>query len=166
MDIFTLYNQESLDSILQKLEMCRKHIGVAINYDKTALYRIGSLQKTQARLYTQEDIKWTNGPINVLGVEITAEDQAITSNFEAVVQKVEGILKTWSSRNLSLIGKVNIINTLVASLFVYKMTVLPNLGEKYIKWLESKFREFIWCGKKSKISLSTLQKSKKEVVSS
>ena len=62
---------------------------------------------------------------------------------------------------MSLIAKVNVVNTLIASLFVYKMTVLPRMSEKtLIKKLESIISSFIWSNKKAKIARGLLQSSK------
>ena len=61
---------------------------------------------------------------------------------------------------MSLIGKVNVINTLVASLFVYKMMVLPKILEAIVSRIENIMRQFIWDKKRPKISLKMLQKVK------
>ena len=57
-------------------------------------------------------------------------------------------------------GKVQVLNTLVASLFVYKMMVLPIIPKKVIKNMENVMREFLWNGKKAKIALNILQNPK------
>ena len=61
---------------------------------------------------------------------------------------------------MSLIGKITIINSLMSTLFVYRMQVLPMLTEKYITMYNDMVREFIWKGKKEKIPLSHLQANK------
>ena len=68
-----------------------------------------------------------------------------------------GVLTMWRKRNLSLIGKVMIINTLVASLFVYKMYTLPLMSIQLIKKLEKLCSNFIWNDRKPKIALTKLQ---------
>ena len=76
--------------------------------------------------------------------------------------KIVSILKKWQKRGLSLIGKILIINALIASLFVHKMQVLPFLPETYIVKIEKEFENFIWNGKKPKIPIKTLQVLKQE----
>ena len=49
----------------------------------------------------------------------------------------------------------------MGSLFVYKLSTVLNLTNVQIDIVEKLFREFLWCGKKPKISLVTLKKSKK-----
>ena len=48
------------------------------------------------------------------------------------------------------------------SLFVYKLNSLPKLEEDLCKEIEDMVREFIWCGKKPKIALKTLQLPKEK----
>ena len=81
-------------------------------------------------------------------------------NYEGLVSKIEEILNTWSNRNISLIGKINIVNTLCGSLFVYKMQVLPNIKPNLINRIEKIFLEYLWNKGKPKISLRTLQGNK------
>ena len=63
---------------------------------------------------------------------------------------------------MTLMGKVLIINTLMASLFVYKLQVLPILNDVMVKQIESIFTDFLWKGKRAKIPLGTMQKAKHE----
>ena len=56
--------------------------------------------------------------------------------------------------------RILVINTLIASLFVYKMAVLPKIDEKYVKKLNEMVNDFIWEGKRAKIKLSDLQMPK------
>ena len=56
-------------------------------------------------------------------------------------------------RDLSLMGKVQVINALIGSLFIYKMTVLPNAPDKVIQEVESITKHCIWNDKRAKIKL-------------
>ena len=81
-------------------------------------------------------------------------------NYEGLLVKIKATLNLWRRRNLSLIGKINIVNTLIGSLFVYKMMVLPTIDSQFIKLIESEIISFLWNNKKAKISLRTMQASK------
>ena len=152
MDIYMMFDQQSMSSVIDILENFRACSGFTVNYDKTNIYRIGSLRNSHATLYTQKPLKWTNEDINVLGIHICANDmEAITKNYEPIFKKIEVILKTWSNRSLSLHGKVNIINTLIGSLFVYKMMVLPEIPRNMISNFNAICDKYIWNGRKLKI---------------
>ena len=158
MDIYSLHDQKSLDYIFDILEKFKDSAGFTVNYDKTQIYRLGSLVGTKSELITARQITWTDGPLSILGICISHdEDQTILLNYNPIVTKIQSILKAWSCRSLSLYGKVIIINSLVASLFVHKMAVLPTIPAAIVKQIEFDLEKFLWNGRKAKIPLKTLQ---------
>ena len=161
MDICSICNKRSLKAIFEELDKFRLQSGFTVSYDKTTLYRIGSLRHSDAQKYGMDQYAWSNKDISVLGVTISHED-IVEKNFESIVEKTKRVLNAWYNRNLSLIGKIQIVNTLVASLYVYKMMVLPTMTKNMFKKIDNIIREYIWAGKKSKIAFSILQNSKYE----
>ena len=77
-------------------------------------------------------------------------------------KKLRKTLNTWYNRGLTLIGKVQVINTLIASLFVYKMMVLPLIPKDIVKNINNIIRNFIWNNKKAKIAYNILQLPKRQ----
>ena len=53
-----------------------------------------------------------------------------------------------------------VINTLIVSLFVYKMTVLPFMAPELISQLEHSMNDFLWNSRKPKIPIYVLQQPK------
>ena len=41
--------------------------------------------------------------------------------------EVQNVVNLWQHRSLTILGRVLVINTLISSLFVYKISVLPNM---------------------------------------
>ena len=58
--------------------------------------------------------------------------------------------------------KIEIINSLIASLLVYKMQSLPKLSSKSVKRINDQIVKFIWSGRKPKIKLEHLQLDKRD----
>ena len=161
MDIFSLCNEKSIKAMYEELESFRLQSGFTVSYDKTTLYRIGSLRHSDAQLYAMDQFIWSNKDISVLRVTLSHED-IIQKNYKGLCEKTRKILGSWENRGLSLIGKVQVVNTLIASLFVYKMMVLPRIPDNIVKTIDNIIREFLWNGRKSKINYQTLQIQKKE----
>ena len=161
MDIFSLCNEKSIKAIFRELSDFKQHSGFTVSYEKTTLYRIGSLKHSDATLYNLSEYAWSNKDINVLGVTIAHED-IVNKNYSVIVQNVRNTLGKWYHRDLTLMGKVQVVNTLCASLFVYKMMVLPEIPNKVVKNVENVVRDFLWNGKKSKISFAILQNPKSQ----
>ena len=161
MDIFSLSSKKSIEAIYHELDAFQLQSGFTVSYDKTTLYRIGSLRHSNAAMYGIDQYKWSNEDINVLGVTISHDD-IIEKNYRSLIVKTSQTLNAWYNRGLSLLGKVQVVNTLVASLFVYKMMVLPAIPRVIEKTIENKIREFLWNGKKAKIAYSILQNPKSQ----
>ena len=161
MDIFSLASEKSIKAIYEELDKFRLQSGFTVSYEKTTLYRIGSLRHSDAQMYDLTQFSWSNKDITVLGVTITHED-IISKNYVDFLPKIRNILQAWYNRGLSLVGKVQVINSLVASQFVYKMMVLPAIPPNILKGFDNIIREFLWNNKKSKVAYDILQLPKKE----
>ena len=78
------------------------------------------------------------------------------ANLCNVITKVKTTLEQWKGRTLTLMGRVLVINTLVESQFVYRLSVIPLISMTIISEVQSTLIDFLWKGKKPKISLDTL----------
>ena len=161
MDIFSMCTEQSISNIYSELEAFRLQSGFTVSYEKTTLYRIGSLRHSSAQKYTLDQFNWSKEDITVLGVTIAHED-LMEKNYNTIIDKVKKTLSAWHNRDLSLLAKVQVVNTLVASLFVYKMMVLPIIPNWVVKKVDNMIREYIWKGRKAKIAYPVLQLPKQE----
>lgn len=157
-DLFLSFDRDTFRGVESIFHTIYQNMGLCVNYDKTTVYRIGSISNSNAKIYTTKPLAWTNEPINVLGVRVGNNINALFAlNFDNIICKTETILNMWIHRNATLSGKVSIINTLVASLFVYKLRVLPNLPDQFIQTFEKMLSKFLWSGRRAKIALQALQ---------
>ena len=103
-------------------------------------------------LATDWNFQWTKGPISILGVQITSNLQELQHiNFEPKLKKFRQILNIWQSRDLTVMGKIQIIRSLAIPQFTYLVSVIPGPDEKLTKELNSSMFRFIWNGKPDKI---------------
>ena len=102
-------DEDSLCALLRRFELFRQSTGFTLSYEKTILYRIGSLQHSNAKMYTGRQMNWTNESINVLGVDIhQSEITTMQENYNSTMQKVRNVLNMWQNRDVSLLGKVHL----------------------------------------------------------
>ena len=47
--------------------------GLKVNYDKTSVYRLGSLRSSRALDYALRKLQWSEGKINILGIDISID---------------------------------------------------------------------------------------------
>ena len=162
-DMYLLKDQKSLDSVFTTLEKFRGISGFTLIYDKTSIMRIGSMKDSDSTLITQRVVAWTKEPVNVLGVWLSPNIDEITRlNYEEIYKKAQTVISKWCNRSLSLHGKVLVINNLITSLFVYRMTVLPSMPVDLVKNLRSMIIKFIWNNARPKIGYETLIMHKSE----
>ena len=77
-------------------------------------------------------------------------------NFPSKLQKIKNILRTWSMRDLTPIGKIAVVKSLAISQLIYLLSVLPKPPDSFLKEVESVLFKFIWNGKPDKINRKTL----------
>ena len=153
----TKYDKQSYKAQLKEFQEFQMYTGLSINYDKTEILRIGSLRNTQAKFYSTLPIKWSDGPIRILGIMISNQTEYTKKlNYEIAIKKSEGILKTWNNRSLTLFGKTQLINALVMPQFLFRIQCLPSPDKQTLIKYRTMVNQFIWNGKKPKISYEKL----------
>ena len=79
--------------------------GLRINYDKSTVYRMSS-NKSKAQAYSLSKLKWSMGPLEILGTMVHKNDNIMRlENMLPLVDKAEGILRLWKMWGLSLHGE-------------------------------------------------------------
>jgi hypothetical protein len=152
-------SKASLNAALSLLLKFEKISGLKVNFDKSNVANLGSLQRQNVEYRTVRRIKWVSGGVNILGTYIplkTSIEQLLESNFSPTLTKISNLLNTWSRRSLTLMGKVCVVKMLVIPKLVYHFTTLPNPPQSFIGSVEKAIKNFIWEGKRAKISLSKL----------
>ena len=144
-------------ALVKDLNWFAEFTGLKVNYDKTEILRIGSLHKTDAHYYSGLPLHWSDGPIKILGIWVSPDQELMTNvNYKELIVKARSILNMWSRRSLTLLGKILVINTLIIPLFVYRLQVLPSPDSGTLKEFKAMILQFLWEGKKSKIAYEKL----------
>ena len=155
--IITLYDQNSITEIGSIFAKFSEISGLTINYEKSDILRIGALKNTNAVLYTDQPFSWTNEALKILGITISTNiDELLSINITPVIQKINSIVSIWSRRRLSLFGKIIIINSLLSSQLVYKLSVLPTPSTSELKELDQLFFNYLWNNKPHKIAKKSI----------
>ena len=155
LDLYLWGDRQNVKLAIKTISDFGKSSGMKINVNKSTIMKLGRRKDFDIDLNIKEIEQ-----VNVLGVEILSyiDDQKLLAiNYDKLIIKAKAVLNQWQGRNLSLLGKVLVINSLIGSLFVYKMTVLPAIPEKYIKSLNEIFNQFLWNHRRPKIPIEILQ---------
>ena len=121
-----LSDKNSATALFKLLDFFRSVSGLKINCTKTEGMWIGSARHSKSKPF---GIKWPDEPIEALGVYFTYDIKLLhEKNF---IERLDSIKKTniWSSRGLSIYGKVRVIKSLLIPIFVYVSSLLPTPKE-------------------------------------
>ena len=160
--LFLQYEESTVAETISTLAAVEANTGLVISYEKTTIYRIGSIRDTNAIFYTEKPLQWSSGDIETLGVIIRNGEHQSNKGFEKNIKQMQTVASNWYNRRLSLMAKILVVNTLMGSLFVYKMTILPDLSDEQVRKINEIIQDFIWAGKRPKIPLKVLQSHRKE----
>ena len=90
--------------------------------------------------------------MKILGITFTNDNYNITHvNFDPKLLQIEKKITQWRKRNLTLLGRITVIKSLLISKFVHLFTALPNPSSTEIKHLEHILFQFLWAGKRDPI---------------
>ena len=143
----------SVKQILDILDNFYKCAGLKVNVNKTSAMYIGSLQGCKHYPY---GLNWINGPFQSLGVVFTSnEHENYMLNYKDKINTLRNLLIMWSRRNLSLKGKVTVLNALALSPFNYLAQVMP-VPNQAIKEINELVLKFFWNYKSPKIAKNVI----------
>ena len=152
-DDLAIYLNGSLhqfERVFMKLDIFALASGCKVNLQKSQAIYIGSNIGKLRKPFENKGLNWPSTEIKYLGVNIPvdnlkSEKNLLTLNFNKFLPKAETLLNIWSSRGLSLLGKITVIKCLLLPMVVFKILVLPVFPPKdFTKKLTRLFYKFIW----------------------
>ena len=120
--LFVNFDSIELNAVIDTLMYIEDQTGLKISYEKTTVYRVGSLKSTNAKLYTDKTLNWSDEDVELLGIQIP-NGEVTSISYDKSIDNMEKVYQTWYLRHLTLSGKILVVNTLMSSLFVYKIMV-------------------------------------------
>ena len=149
-------SKDSLSASLNILDKFSEISGLRLNNKKTEALWIGVNSGSDNIYFPERNFKWQKRKVKALGVWLSIDPEITdTLNYQEKLEKVWNILSCWKYRRLTLIGKIKVIKSLVASQLVYVLAPL-HTNENFIKEVNKLFYLFLWNGKGDKIKRSTM----------
>ena len=142
---------ESLSFSLKILDEFGKVSGLRLNDRKTEALWIGSSIDNDPISIPGKNLKWPTAKVKALGLWISTDPAMSTSlNFNEKLEKVRKMLSCWRYRRLTLLGKIPLLKSLVASQLVYLLTPLQS-NYRALNEVNNWFYAFLWNGKGDKV---------------
>jgi hypothetical protein len=131
-DTTLFFNSKSeIPLALNEIEIFGSFSGLIMNKDKTEGLWIGKLKHCKDKV---GGIKWTDKPVKTLRIYFGHDkEECERLNWENKIEKINNLLLLWTKRNLTILGKILIIKSLIVPIFTYVASacVVPkNIGKK------------------------------------
>ena len=153
-----LKNKKSMEIALKELEKFEKVAGPSVNKSKTVVKWISGKKCTCKWDISDIDLQWEEKPVKYLGVYIdTNEKDVVMLNWENKLKKIQRLIDNWRKRNLTLIGRVLIIKSLLISQIVH-ILMFCAVPDEIISKLNKLIYSFLWNSKVDKIKRSVVVK--------
>ena len=144
--------EESLNTALKTLKWFENISGLKINFDKTQVIWIGSKKYSKDKLCKQWGLQWGKHDFKLLGIDFDVDlDSLCEINYKNKMNKIKSILKCWEKRNITQIGRIVIIKSLIISQFNHLFISIPNPSHNILKELNHSIFKFIWNNKNDKV---------------
>ena len=130
-----------------------------MNKEKTKVIWIGRKKFSKDKLNVTMDQEWGCTNFTLLGIEFSTNVSAITErNYTKALEKIKKLVKIWSNRYLTPLGKITVIKTNLISQCVHLLSTIPR-SESFLRTLNIILYKFLWNGKPDKIRRSTISLS-------
>ena len=152
-DVQSIHN---LFYLLSQFESCS---GLKINQFKSEILWLGCWHHRKDRVL---DLKLSDEAIYALGVYFSYNEELATEkNFFDKLNPLKKLLNIWSSRDLSIYGRINIVKTLAISKLTFICSVLdtPN---GFTDEVNNMIFRYIWENKNPKLKKTTITRSKND----
>ena len=157
--VFLNSNLSQFKHVFDILDVFSDQSRCKVNMNKSNAFYIGSRRKTIFKPFSTDDLTWQTNTIKYLGVNIPINHgdniSFVNENCLPILNETKSILNIWTSRGLTLLGKITI--SMVTPKLVYKTSNLPvTSSDSFIKQVNQSLFRFIWGSKWEKMRRSQL----------
>ena len=143
---------QSVINIFQELERFSKMSGLRCNKEKTECLRLGKSNMEHER---GVEVKWVNF-MKITGITFDIQGISKTKNTEDIVEKLEKQLSMWTARQISLIGRAQIMKTFGYSKLRF-LTNMMDISQELLKIIKRTAYNFLWNGsEKGKVKRNSI----------
>ncbi|KAM6563917.1 hypothetical protein CsatB_023915 [Cannabis sativa] len=134
----------SIMLMLKGLKLFSTTSSLLPNEQKTAIYCSGMANGDVQRILEASNFKRSSLPFRYLGIPICSR-KISKAKCQELLEKMASRIRAWSTRNISYMGRVTLINVVLISIHTYwaQIMILP---KKLLKDIEDICRSFLWKG--------------------
>lgn len=162
-EIMLAGDKKSFEETVNTIENFSKKSGLFLNAGKTSAIWLGSRRNSLMRYMPHLQMDWNPPKFKILGIWFTNDlKECEKLNFNEKLSEVKALYKIWLKRQITPLGRVAVLKSLILSKLVYLWILLPNPPNEFIETLQKTVFEFVWNRKQDRINRKTAVKSIKK----
>ena len=142
-----LKNNLSVKNFLKLIDEYGNCSGLKINHDKSEILLLGN------HGYTIQEDKSVPGnlkiekSVKILGIHFSYASQLKQKlNVDELMNSVKQKLRIWRWRDLTIIGRIQIVKTFIIPIFLYRASLI-SIDKEFVKEINKIIFDFIWKGR-------------------
>ncbi len=139
--IFVAAGLVSINLIKDALDVFKMKSGLSVNQSKSEVFFAAVPSTLQSQILSILNFRDSSLPVRCLGMPLISSKLT----FQDCVPLIEKIIRTWTARQLSFSGRLQLIQSVLNSIQMYWSSILT-LPKKVVKVIEQKFNRFLWKG--------------------
>ncbi len=142
-------SENSMNSAFHTLDIFANISGLKVNIEKTQAVWIGSKKHSNDKICNEVHVKWVKAmeTFKTLGIIFSTNlPNMIETNYDDVMASIRKLIHSWSRRNLTVLGRVTVVKSLILSKLTFLLLTLPNPSDQFIRNLTGVLYKFIWKG--------------------
>jgi len=146
-------DRESFEEAIETVNLFGKMSGLVLNSDKSCAIWLGSKRNSPQKYMPHLKMIWNPDNFKILGICFTNDlKDCIKLNFDEKFLEVKALYKIWLKRQLTPLGRVAVLKSLILSKLVHLWLLLPNPPDSIIVAMQKTVFQFVWNLKNDRIS--------------
>jgi hypothetical protein len=153
-------DEQSFVKTLEVINLFGKVSGLKLNTNKSCAIWLGSKKNSKTIYMPHLHMEWNPKQFKILGIWFTNDlTDCVKINFNEKFLEVKALYKLWLKRQLTPLGRVAVLKSLILSKLIYLWMLLPNPPDNTVNLIQKSVFKFVWNCKNDKIARKTSTKN-------
>ena len=153
-------DEKSFTKAIDTIKVFGKVSGLKLNTEKSCAIWLGNKKNSKTVYMPHLHMEWNPLKFKILGIWFTNDLlECVKINFEEKFLEIQMLYKIWLRRQLTPLGRVAVLKSLILSKIIYLWMLLPNPPDSTVNAIQKGFFEFVWGRKNDKIARKTSVKN-------
>lgn len=146
-------DRTSFEEAIHTVQCFSKRSGLYLNAGKTSAIWLGSKRNSPVKHMPHLHMDWNPERFKILGIWFTNDlNECAMKNFEERFIEIKAMYKAWLKRQITPLGRVAVLKSLILSKIIHLWILLPNPPENVINDLQKSVFQFVWNKNNDRIS--------------